>query len=327
MRAAVYRTTGPARDVIRIVEIATPQAGPGEVRIRLQYSGVNPSDVKSRAGLRAMTYAQVVPHSDGAGTIDQIGEGVDPSRLGERVWTWNAAWKRALGTAADYVVLPCAQAVRLPDAADMVVGACLGIPAMTAMHAIQLAGGVAGQRVLVPGGAGAVGHYAVQIARLLGARQVLTTVSSSEKADLARQAGADVVINYRTENVVEKVMEATAGEGVERIIEVDFSANIATSLEVMRTDGLVIVYGSSSASIEVPFYPLVLKNIGLKFFILYNLDEVSRQSAIRQLTKLLERGCLEHNIAASFSLSETAAAHESVELGGVAGNVVITMNE
>lgn len=327
MRAAVYQTTGPARDVIRIVELSAPKAGPGEVRIRLQYSGVNPSDVKSRAGVRAMTYPQVIPHSDGAGTIDQVGAGVDPSRLGERVWTWNAAWKRASGTAADYVVLPSAQAVRLPDAVDLVVGACLGIPAMTAMHAVQLAGGVSGQRVLVPGGAGAVGHYAVQIARLFGARQVLTTVSSAEKADLAHHAGADVVINYRSENVAEMVMEATAGEGVERIIEVDFSANISTNLEVMRPDGLVVVYGSSAAKIEASFYPLVLKNVGLKFFILYNLDEVSRQSAVRQLTGLLERGLLKHNIAASFPLHETAAAHESVEMGRVAGNVVITMNE
>lgn len=327
MRAAIYEKTGAARDVISIVELKTPQAGDGEVRIQLHCSGVNPSDVKSRSGMRVMAFPRVIPHSDGADVIDQVGEGVDRARLGERVWTWNAAWNRPCGTAAEYIVLPATQAVRLPDGVDMSTGACLGIPAMTALHAIQVCGGVSGQRVLVPGGAGAVGHYAVQMARLLGARQVLTTVSSTEKALLAQQAGADAVINYRTDDVVARVMDATEGDGVDRIVEVDFAANIETSLKVLKPDSLVVTYGSGAADIKAPFYQLALKNIVLKFFILYNLDVASRQSAIRLLTDMLEKGCLKHNITASFPLHETAAAHELVEQGRVAGNVVIKTSE
>ncbi len=325
MRAAIYEKTGPAQDVISIVELETPRAGPGDVRIHLYSSGVNPSDVKSRAGVRPMIYPRVIPHSDGAGVIDQVGEGVDHARLGQRVWTWNAAWNRPYGTAAEYIVLPAAQAVRLPDGVNMSAGACLGIPAMTALHALQVCGGVAGQRVLVPGGAGAVGHYAIQMARLLGARQVLTTVSGAEKAILAQQAGADVVLNYRTDDVVARIKEVTKGEGVDRIVEVDFAANINTSLEVLKPNSLIVTYGSTAAEVKAPFYSLVLKNVGLKFFILYNLDDASRMSAIRELTAMLENGSLTHNVAASFALDEAAAAHEWVERGKGAGNVVINV--
>ena len=218
MLAAIYETTGAARDVISIADLETPQAGPGEVRVQLHYSGVNPSDVKSRSGMRAIRFPRIIPHSDGAGVVDQVGEGVDRQRLGQRVWTWNAAWNRPNGTAAEYVALPSSQAVRLPDSVDMQTGACLGIPAMTALHAIQVCGGVFGKRVLIPGGAGAVGHYAIQMARLLGARQVLTTVSGVKKALLAHQAGADVVINYRTEDVATRVMQETEGAGVDRVV-------------------------------------------------------------------------------------------------------------
>ncbi len=323
MRAAIYEKTGAARDVISIVEMETPQAGLGQVRVQLHSSGVNPSDVKSRSGVRAMSFPRVIPHSDGAGVIDQVGENVDRERLGQRVWTWNAAWSRPNGTAAEYVVLPASQAVRLPDCVDMPAGACLGIPAMTALHAIQVCGGVTGQRVLVPGGAGAVGHYAIQMARLLGARQVLTTVSGIKKAVLAQQAGADVVINYRTEDVVKRVMEETEGCGVDRIVEVDFAANIETSLKVLKPDSLIVTYGSTAAEIKAPFYPIMLKNVGIKFFIVYNLDNASRQSAISELNKMLSEGLLKHNIDSTFVLDETVAAHEWVEQGKGAGNVVI----
>lgn len=323
MLAAIYEKTGAARDVISIADLETPQAGPGEVRVQLHYSGVNPSDVKSRSGMRAIRFPRIIPHSDGAGVVDQVGEGVDRQRLGQRVWTWNAAWNRPNGTAAEYVALPASQAVRLPDSVDMQTGACLGIPAMTALHAIQVCGGVFGKRVLIPGGAGAVGHYAIQMARLLGARQVLTTVSGVKKALLAHQAGADIVINYRTEDVATRVMQETEGAGVDRVVEVDFAANIETSLKVLNPDSLIVTYGSTAAEIQAPFYPLVLKNIGLKFFILYNLNNESRQLATSELTKMLEKGLLKHNIDATFTLGETAAAHEWVEQGKGAGNVVI----
>jgi NADPH2:quinone reductase len=323
MRAAIYDRTGPAHEVLRIIELPTPVPGPGEVRIRLQCSGVNPSDVKSRGGMRPMPFSRVIPHSDGAGVIDQVGAGVAEERIGERVWTWNAAWKRPFGTAAEYIVLPALQAVPLPAGTDMAVGACLGIPALTAWHAVDVDGGVDGKRVFIPGGAGAVGHYAIQIARLQGARQIITTVSGPEKALLARQAGADLVLNYRTDDVIGAVRQATGGEGVDRIIEVDFAANVDTSLEIVKTDGQIIVYGSSAPELRAPFYPLVLKNIGLKFFILYNLDADSRTRAIGHLSAMLAENSLQHNIAARFPLEQIADAHETVEHGRAMGNVVV----
>lgn len=325
MQAAAYEKTGPAQDVLRIVELETPTPGPGEVRIRLQWSGVNPSDVKSRAGMRPMAYPRVVPHSDGAGVIDCVGAGVPEARVGEKVWTWNAAWKRPFGTAAEYIVLPENQAVALPANVELAVGACLGIPALTAYHALRVNGGVCGKCVFIPGGAGAVGHYAVQMARLMGAKQVITTVSGPEKGALAKAAGADLVLNYKTENVIEQVRQATSGAGVDRIIEVDFSANIDTDLEILRTDGEMIVYGSSAAEMRAPFYPLVLKNIDLKFFILYNIDMESRSRAIDHLTAMVRQEQLIHNIATRLPLSRIAEAHDMVQQGRALGNVVLAI--
>ena len=194
MLAAFYTRTGPAREVLDVGEIETPEAGPGEVRVRLATSGVNPSDVKTRGGVRSrdLPFPRIVPHSDGAGVIDQVGDGVPPGRLGERVWVWNAAWGRPSGTAAQFVVLPAQQAVPLPANTSFEAGACLGIPALTAYHAIHCNGGVAGKTVLVAGGAGAVGHYAIQFAKIAGASCVIATVSGTAKAALARDAGADV---------------------------------------------------------------------------------------------------------------------------------------
>lgn len=325
MRAAFYDRTGPAGEVLSIAELPTSTPGPGEVRVKVSWSGVNPSDVKSRAGMRTRTLAfpRIVPHSDGAGVIDQVGTGVDPARVGERVWIWNAAWGRPFGTAAQYVVLPAAQAVRLPDSVDLAAGACLGIPALTAYHAVTMDGGVTGKDVLVAGGAGAVGHYAIQIAKLKGAKQVIATVSSEEKAALARAAGADVVINYKTEDVVKKCMDATGGKGIERIIEVDFAANVATDFAAVRPEGDIVVYGSGAAEVPVPFFPAIVKNVRLRFFIVYNLNAEDRAHAVADLTQLLAANKLTHNIAARLPLSRIAEAHELVERGRVIGNVVL----
>src|SRR5471030_3194593 len=187
MRAAFYEKNGSAREVLRVGEIATPQAGPGEVRVKLATSGVNPSDVKGRQGSRKIAWPQLVPQSDGAGIVDQVGDGVPKSRIGERVWIWNGQWKRPFGTAAEYIALPAAQAVTLPERVSFEAGACLGIPAMTAFHAIELAEAAKGGALLVAGGAGAVGQYAIQFAKAKGAR-VIATISSPEKAAAARTA-------------------------------------------------------------------------------------------------------------------------------------------
>ena len=328
MRAAFYERTGAAREVLQVGELPTPEPGPGEVRVKLATSGVNPSDVKSRAGLRTKTlpFARIVPHSDGAGVIDAVGEGVPRTRLGERVWTWNAAWKRPFGTAAQFVALPAQQAVRLPEAVGFDVGACLGIPALTALHAVRMDGGVAGKTVLVTGGAGAFGHYAIQMAKLSGAEQVIATVSNAHKAALAEQAGADLVLDYRSEDVAARVLEATDGEGADRVIDVDFAANVNESLAAVRAEGDIVVYGSGKPEIAVPFYPAIVKNVRVRFFIVYNLSAGDRAAAIAQLTRWLEHGCLKHNIAARLPLAKIAEAHELVESGRAVGNVVIEID-
>jgi NADPH2:quinone reductase len=286
---------------------------------------VNPSDVKSRAGLRtkALPYSRIIPHSDGAGVIDQVGTDVPSTRIGERVWIWNAAWMRPFGTAAQHVVLPSEQAVRLPDNTELAVGACLGIPALTAYHSITADGGVEGKRVLVAGGAGAVGHYAIQLAKLKGARQVLTTVSGPEKAALAHQAGADIVLNYKTQHLPTAVQDATGGAGIDRIIEVDLAANLDQDITLLRPDGEVIVYGSGAPEIPMPFSPVIRKGVHLYFFIVYNLNEAVRERAIADLSRLLEGNYLKHNIAARLPLAQIAEAHELIEKGQVIGNVVL----
>lgn len=325
MQAAFYETTGAARDVLQVGSVERPEPGPGEVRVRVVCSGVNPSDVKSRAGLRNKTlpYPRIVPHSDGAGIVDAVGEGVTTLRAGDRVWLWNAAWKRAWGSAAEFVVLPARQAVSLPETVSFAAGACLGIPALTAYHAAAVDGGVAGKTVLVAGGAGAVGHYAVQCARLLGARQVLATVSSPAKAELALQAGADRAIDYRSDDVVAAVRAFTGGEGVDRVIEVDIAANADLDLQLLRQGGDLVVYGSGAGEFKLPFFPLIVQHVRLRFFIVYELAEADRTQASAHLAAWLLRGELRHNVAAHFPLARIAEAHELVESGRAMGNVVV----
>ena len=328
MKAAYYEQTGPAEKVLVLDDLPDPQPTTGEVRVRLQWSGVNPSDVKARSGARGptMPFPRVIPHSDGMGVIDAAGVDVDPARIGQRVWVWNAGWGRPNGTAASLVVLPQQQAVALPDNVPGEVGACLGIPALTAAHAVLTDGGVAGQRVLVAGGAGAVGNYAIQFARLLGARQVITTVSSPAKAEVARAAGADVVVDYRSENVVERISEATDGAGVDRVIEVDIAANAAIDMEVVRPDGIWVVYGSGARQFSLPFFPMISRNILVRFFIVYHLSTSDRQRANEILDDFMRRDLLKHNIAARLPLASIALAHDIVEAGSVVGNVVVSID-
>jgi len=325
MLAAYYTRTGPAREVLTVGEIETPAAGPGEVRVRLAMSGVNPSDVKTRGGVRSreLPFPRIVPHSDGAGVIDQAGDGVPPARVGERVWVWNAAWGRPHGTAAQFVVLPAQQAVPLPPATSFEAGACLGIPALTAYHAVHCNGGVAGRTVLVAGGAGAVGHYAVQFAKIAGASRVIATASSPAKAALAREAGADVVVNYQTDDVAQRCLDLTAGAGVDRIVELDLAANLKTDLAALRRDGELTVYGSGLPEIPVPFFLAILKNVRLQFFIVYNLSDADRKAALAGVTALLKQDRLQHNIDSRLPLDRIAEAHERVESGKALGNVVI----
>jgi NADPH2:quinone reductase len=325
MKAIAYTQTGPAAEVLKLIDLPTPEPGPGEVRVRLRWSGVNPSDVKSRAGLRSKTLAfpQIVPHSDGAGEIDAVGAGVPSSRVGQGVWVWNGAWQRAHGTAAQWIVLPAAQAVPLPAGVSGEAAACLGIPALTALHGVLMGDGVAGRRVLVTGGAGAVGHYAVQFARRLGAAQVVATVSSEAKARLAVDAGADATIDYKREDVAARAKALTGGIGFDRIVEVDAAANLANGLNMLAPGGDMAIYGSGAADISLPFFPAIVRNATLRCYIVYNLSRADRERAIQTLTPMLARGELQHQIAERVPLAECARAHQMVESGLAIGNVVL----
>lgn len=324
MKAAWYETTGPAADVLIIGTRPDPRPGPGEVRVRMATSGVNPSDVKSRAGLRGpMSQPFQIPHSDGAGVIDAVGDGIDRARIGQRVYVWNAAWQRPCGTCAELVCLPEDQAVPLPDSIDFVSAACLGIPGMTAAHAVFADGDVAGQTVLVTGGAGAVGEVAIQLARWGGAR-VIATVSGPDKAEVARAAGADAVINYRAGDPVAAIMAATDGAGVDRIIEVEFGGNLAVSGAVIRPGGVIAAYGSMAApEPALPFYPLMFRHVTVRMLLVYLLNRQARGVVIDRLAAAMAAGAFAPRIALRVPLNETARAHEAVESGRLIGNVVI----
>ena len=329
MKAWTYERVGAAAEVLQLVDLPTPEPGAGEVCVRIEWSGVNPSDVKSRAGLRSRTlpFPHITPHSDGSGVIAAVGAGVDAKRLGQRVWLWNAAWGRPFGTAAEFCCLPQAQALPLPEAASGEAGACMGIPGLTAMHAVLMDGGVAGKRVLVAGGAGAVGHYAVQLASRLGAAQVISTVSNEAKAALARAAGADAVINYKTEAVADRVRELTEGQGVDRVIELDVAVNGALDLDILRPGGELVAYGSSPKPLDLPFPVLLAKNLQIKFFMVYHLASADRARATGALQRMLARGDLQHHIAARLPLADIVRAHEAVEAGQLTGNLVLRVGD
>lgn len=323
MKAITYRSFGTAEDVLELVDMPEPVAGPGEVVVQVKATGINPSDVKLRGGARpgaVMQYPVVIPHSDGAGVIVAVGADVDPARVGERVWIWNGQWQRAFGTGAEYIALPSEQAVFLPETTSFAEGACFGIPAMTAWYALYANGPIADKTVLVTGGAGTVGRYACQMAALGGAR-VITTVSSQEKA---AHSGADEFVNYRTQNVTQAVMDMTDGAGVDRIVEVDFAANQEASLGLIRPGGTIASYASvSQMRPELDFYGFMFKNIRLHMLIVYQLDAVARRRGEAQLTEWLEQGVLTHAVVPAGHLADVAAAHKMVEAGEKMGTVVL----
>ncbi len=323
MRAAWYERNGPAAEVLQLGEMADPEPGPGEVRVRVVVSGVNPTDVKARAGSRPMGFPRVIPHQDGAGVIDRVGPGVPASRVGERVWVYTVQWQRPFGTAAEYVCVPTRRAIPLPANTTFAEGACLGIPAVTAHRCLFADGPVAGQTVLVTGGAGAVGHYAVQLAKWAGAT-VIATVSSAEKARAAASAGADHTVNYRTEDVAARVLELTGGTGVDRVVDVDFGANLPATLRAVRTGGVIAAYASmGDPEPKLPFYQLMARNVTVRPVLIYTMPESARDAATRDILALVERGRLIHQIGARFPLERIVEAHLAQESGQVMGNIVV----
>ena len=325
MRAVWYERTGDAPTVLTVGEMPTPVAGPGEVRVRLEASGVNPADVGRRAGsYRAMEIPRVIPNSDGAGIVDQIGDGVTRLSVGQRVWLFNGQRNgRAFGTAAEYITLADYLVTPLPDDLSFAAGATLGIPCMTAWCSLFGDGPITGQTVLVTGGAGAVGHYAVQLAKWGGAR-VIATVSSPAKDMEARLAGADLVVNYRTEDVVGKVMAFTEGRGVDRVVDVDFGGNLATTLKIMAFNSTIAVYATNgNRTPMIPMRDLMEKCIALRTLVLYALPPSLLAAAQADISKWLAAGPRVHNIAAQFALADTAQAHLAVEKGDKLGTVIV----
>ncbi len=322
MWAAYFEQNGAARDVLRVGEVEMPHAHTGEVRVKLAASGVNPSDVKSRAGtIRKIAWPRVIPQSDGAGVIDEVGDGVPKSRLGERVWVWNGQWRRPFGTAAEYITLPSTLAVPLPQQVSFEQGACLGIPAMTAIHAVTLAGADKDKTIFVSGGAGSVSQYVIQFAKARDAH-VITTVSSDEKAKIAREAGADETIDYRKDDVIARVMEMTAKRGADAMIEMDFTANAHLLPGILKPKANVVIYGTG-AQASVPASFCLTQSISLLFFLVYELDAAERARAIAGITAALEGGKLINRVAQpTYALADIAAAHEAVERGTI-GNVVV----
>jgi NADPH:quinone reductase len=326
MKAIWYERCGPAPDVLTYGERPTPVAGPGEVRVRLEASGVNPADVGRRAGnYRGLEFPLVIPNSDGAGVIDQVGPGVTRLKAGQRVWLFNGQRNgRALGTAAEYIALAEQLVTPLPDQLSFAEGATLGIPAMTAWCSLFADGPIKDKTVLVTGGAGAVGHYAVQFAKWGGAKRVIATVSSDAKAEQARRGGADHTLNYKTEDVVGKVMDLTDKRGVDHVSEVDFGGNIATTPKLMAMNSTIAVYATQgNRTPVVSVRELMEKCINLRSLVLFALPWPLLAAAQADITKWLMAGKRMHNISGQYRLRDTAQAHLAVEKGDKLGTVVV----
>jgi NADPH2:quinone reductase len=324
MLAAWYERNGPAAEVLQLGNMEPAEPGPGEIRIRLHASGLNPSDVKSRAGTtRKLAHPRVVPNSDGAGVVEKVGPGVASLRPGQRVWCFNGQWARAFGTSAQSITLPASQVAHLPEGLDFAQGACLGIPVMTAHRCLFADGPISGQQVLITGGAGVVGHYAVQLAKWAGAK-VIATVSSDAKAEHARKAGADHIVNYRTERVAERVK---ALGGVDRVVDVDLGANLADSLAVLRPNGVLAGYASMGKPVlELPFYGHLALNVTLRVVLVYTMPDAAKAAAVADIERWAKAGRPQFAIARRFPLTEAVAAHEFVERGDKIGHVVLDIS-
>jgi NADPH2:quinone reductase len=328
MIAAFYERKGSAREVLAVGEVPDPEPGPGEVRVRIAVSAVNPTDTKARRGAKGnvtMPFPRIVPHQDGAGTIDRVGAGVPQERVGQRVWLYEAQWQRPFGTAAQFATVPQEQAVPLPDGVSFEEGACLGIPAITAHACLFSDGDISGKTVLVAGGAGAVGYYALQLARLSGAR-VVVTVGSPEQESLVRAAGIEEVLDRRDRGLNQRILRVTQGRGIDRIVEVAFGGNLPLDVEVLAPGGVIAAFASDAEpEPPLPFWALLLKNATIRFVLVYLVSRKAHLAAVRDLTAYLRSGRLRHSIARRFPLSQIAAAHEAMEAGHLNGKVLVTL--
>lgn len=328
MRAAWFEEFGTASDVLKIGALDAPVAGPGEVLVRMHASGINPSDVKKRAGSfpDLLDNGLVIPNSDGAGIIEAVGDGVDKSRVGERVWVFQAQYARRFGTAAEYVAISSNCAPRLSKNAGFDFGASLGIPVMTAHRAVFADGDVEDQTVLVTGGAGRVGYFAVQWASRSGAT-VIATASNPEDVDTCRNAGAHHVINHRDEDFAASVLEASGGKLIDRVVDVEFGANLPVSVEVLRVGGTIATYASTQVpEPKLPFFQMMYKDLTIHLIIVYAMPDSAKDHAIADISKALADGWLQHRVADTLPLDEIARGNEIIEQGDCRGAVILTID-
>jgi NADPH:quinone reductase len=330
VKAVLNIARGAAGDTLIIQDIPTPSPAPGEVRVALRASGVNPSDSKLRSGAQGPMIAEsVVIHNDGAGVIDAVGDGVDTGRIGQRVWLYNTnrslggLGQGPVGTAAEFVCVPDALAPILPENIDFETGACLGVPAMTAHRALMWAGPVVDKTVLITGGAGSVGHSAIQIAKAMGAK-VIATVSSDEKAEIASAAGADAIVNYREQDLETELAALAGSSGIDHVVDVDLAAHAALYPKILAAGARVGAYASATdLTPSIPFYPLAFSNISLQPVFVYSIGDAAKQQAISDINTLLSQSALTPRIAKVFQCDDIVAAHEAIEGGDIIGNAVI----
>ena len=325
MKAAIFNTLGSAEDVLVISDVEKPSLAHGEVLVRIHRSAVNPSDVKKRAGAfpDLLDDGFIIPHSDGAGVIEAVGRGVPASRVGERVWVYQAQFARRFGTAAEYVALPSNRAVNLPNSASFDDGACMGIPAMTAHRCIFADGAVTGKTILVTGGAGRVGHYAIQWAKHAGA-QVIATASNPKATEHCFAAGADAVCPHGGEEFVQLISELTGGRGVDRVVDGEFGANLPVLLDVVREGVVIATYSSMHVPEPVlPFKRMMFLDLTLRMVLVYAMPELAKQAAAADISMYLDRGMLQHRIAHCLPMGQIAQAHQLIEQGGFYGAVVL----
>jgi len=328
VKAVYYEKKGPAAKVLIAGELPDPQPGPGEVRVKVAVSGVNPTDTKLRGGWDGATdmpFPRIVPHQDGAGVIDRVGAGVPQARVGERVWIWEAQRGRAFGSCAECVALPADNAVPLPQGTSFETGACLGIAGMTAHRCLFQDGGIQGQTVLVAGGAGAVGQAAILLAKWAGAR-VVATVSRAEQENVAREAGADLVVNRKGGDAAERIKGFARG-GVDRVVEVAFEANFDLDRAVLKANGVISTYSSGpfDSAPRIPFGPVMRQGITVHFILVYVMSREAHAAAARDLNAALEAGRYRPHVARVFALAETAAAHEAQESGAAVGKLLVSL--
>ena len=329
MKAGWYKSFGPASEVLVLGQLPVPKIEPGQILVRMETSGVNPSDTKKRAGIypNLLDNGLIIPHSDGAGVIEEIGDDVDASRIGERVWIYQAQHARRFGTGAEYVTIENNRAPFLPDEASFEVGACLGIPAMTAHRCVFADGPVSGQTVLITGGAGRVGFYAIQWAKFSGGR-VIATASNQLDEQTCIEVGADYVVNHRRTGWPSAVLDFTDGEKVDRVIDVEFGENLPKVLECVRVGGTIVSYSSSQvAEPKIPFRRMLFLDLTIRLVLVYEMPEEAKQRAVSDIMRSLKRNQLRHRISNVVGFDDMPRSHELIEQGGVRGCVIVSITD